>query len=84
MHCKAQIIIINNSIICSCVLDELRSCVPSSVLSMWFVLRNSWPSDQSDSIPDIPGKILLPGPRKSTKVTRPSLAIGEGVVWGRD
>ena len=33
--------------------------------------------DQSDSTPDIPGKILLPGPRKWTKVTRPSLAVGE-------
>ena len=28
------------------------------------VLRNIWRSDQSDSTPDIPGKILLPGPRK--------------------
>ena len=36
------------------------------------VLRKTWPSDQSDSIPDIPGKKLLPGPRKSTKATRPS------------
>ena len=25
------------------------------ILSMWFVLRKSWPSDQSDSIPQIPG-----------------------------
>ena len=41
------------------------------------VLHNIWRSDQSDSTPDIPGKILLPGPRKWTKVTRPSLAVGE-------
>ena len=41
------------------------------------MLHNIWRSDQSDSTPDIPGKILLPGPRKWTKVTRLSLAVGE-------
>ena len=48
------------------------------------VLRKTWPSDQSDSIPDIPGKKLLPGPRKSTKATRPSHEqLSEG-VWSGD
>ena len=42
------------------------------------IIRKSWPSDQSDSIPDIPGKILLPGPRKSTKGSGP---VSSTAIW---
>ena len=59
-------------------------CVDQLIIAVAsLVLHNIWRSDQSDSTPDIPGggggggKILLPGPRKWTKVTRPSLAVGE-------
>ena len=59
-------------------------CVDQLIIAVAsLVLHNIWRSDQSDSTPDIPGKILLPGPRKWTKVTRPSLAVGEG-VWSGD
>ena len=57
-------------------------CVDQLIIAV--ASLNIWRSYQSDSSPDIPGKILLPGPRKWTKVTRPSLAVGEGCgLWTR-
>ena len=54
-------------------------CVDQLIIAVAsLVLHNIWRSDQSDSTPDIPGKILLPGPRKSPRSRR------GGVVWGRD
>ena len=50
-------------------------CVDQLVASL--VLHNIWRSDQSDSTPDIPGKILLPGPRKSPDRSRRGVWSGD-------
>ena len=58
-------------------------CVDQLIIAVGsLVLHNIWRSDQSDSTPDIPGKILLPGPRKWTKVT--TLSRSRREVWSGD